>query len=237
MSPRPRQRDRGLPEGLFLDGSRFLFRRQISPELRARLGRREVYKSLGTSDELEARCLACVEAVLAERSFHEAREQMILEEATAGLVPHLADALTRLAALLAAEQDATRRAILAGLVSRLGGQSVESSPSGDTGDLTMSQLLEAWREAEKPPLPEFYAIATGFDRFVRAMGDRRLADVTPPVVEEFAHHLETVPYQKGGQPLHRSGREATMFAIRSLLRWRDEGGLERAQHAKDIGAG
>jgi len=81
----PRQRSRELPEGLFKRGPVYVFRRAIPPELRAKIGRREVFLSLGTTDELEARIRGAVELVRSEQLFHEARESLLLDEAAAGL--------------------------------------------------------------------------------------------------------------------------------------------------------
>src|SRR5262249_10946934 len=109
------------------------------------------------------------------------------------------------------------------------------SPPTSPDDITISALFDLWNEAEKPSVPEFHVVGVALDRFVKAMGDRRLADITPMALEEFDQALATTPYQKAGQPLHKAGREATVSAIQRLLRWRDEGGPERAAHATELG--
>jgi hypothetical protein len=252
----PRQRNRDLPEGVFKratrprgdtvsasgaspttanqnEGGSLIYRKVIPPELRPRLGRREWFVSLGTTDVVVARVKAVVESVLAERAFAEAREALLLDSASAELGQDHAVALGALAGALEAEQDSSRRAILGALLRRLASPAGEA-PSGDQQTLTM--LLDHWREAEQPSVPEYHVVGTAVDRFVKHMGDRRVADVTPTALEEFEHVLATTPYQKSGQPLHRSGREAAVGAIKRLVRWREEGGLERSKHTRTLAA-
>jgi hypothetical protein len=312
-----RQRSRGLPEAVFRRGPVYVFRRQVPPELRAKLGKREVFKSLATGDELEARILGVIELVLSERRFTEAKESLLLDTAAESLHHHHTDSLAALARLLQAEPDATRRATLGLLLTRLTFPRPTHSRAGQTmsellsyyleaeqppateraavttaverfidamGDMraadvgmtalrrfeallppadraalvkatqglllwfrevppedlhhgagmTLTALLDAWHEAEKPSLPEFHAVAVNVDRFVKAMGDRRVADVTATVLEGFEQVLAVTPHQRGGQPLHRSGREAAVGAVERLLRWRAEGGPERAAHVRSL---
>src|SRR6185436_16703077 len=106
-----------LPEGLFQRGRSWIYRKVIPPEVRQQMGRREWHVSLGPITEVEARALAVVESVLAERAVHQAREALLLDEA--GAHPHDRNAaLDALPGLLERESDAVRRTILAALLRR-----------------------------------------------------------------------------------------------------------------------
>jgi hypothetical protein len=234
--PMPRQRARDLPEGLFQRGRSWVYRRVIPPELRQRIGRREVHKVLPAEDEQEARLLASVEAIRAQRLFHEATEGLLLDSASADLASRHTDTLAALSRLLPrlTTTDPEAVALLSALLSRLARRGDAGVTTGE--GLTITALLDLWNEAERPSLPEFHVVGVAVDRFVKALGDRRLADVTPTALQEFELVLATTPYQKSGQPLHRSGRQATVGAIERLVKWFHDGGPERAEHARSLGA-
>src|SRR4030095_12357411 len=152
--------------------------------------------------------------------------------------------------------------LLSALLSRLARQGDAGVTTGE--GLTITALLDLWNGAERPSLPEFHVVGVAVDRFVKALGDRRLADVTPTALQEFELVLATTPYQKSrqplhrsgrqrlqqefelvwatppnkksAQPLHRSGRQATVGAIERLVKWFHDGGPEREEHARRLGA-
>ena len=231
LAPMPRQRARDLPEGVFKRGDTYIYRKAIPPELRAKIGRREVFLSLGTSDELEARIRGAVELVRSERTFAEAREALLLDGVARDLGTHHGPAgaghlhtptlaLAALTRALVAEEDAGRRAIL-GLLHR----KLTSPPKAivhSVAQQTLTELLDHWQEAEQPPAPELHEMQVAVRRAVKILGDMPALDVGVTALRRLADGLATVPHQARGQALNPRAREATIEQLQRLLLWQRE---------------
>jgi len=108
-------------------------------------------------------------------------------------------------------------------------------PSSDSSDeMTLTRLASAYLEAEQPPAAEAHAMRVAVKRATDILGDLPAAAVDATALRRLADGMATTPYQKQKQPLHRSGREATLKAIEGLLRWHRDGGPERAAHADEL---